>query len=116
MALFAGRSRENLLRALDQDLRLLLPADPGRERLLEYVHWFDPRARLAGAGRINVDDSREVYILRAAAIDPDVAAQAGVPAGLTVAFFMQNNPRGVPFSLDGPLNSKGELYEPRSGC
>ncbi len=111
MALFAGRSRENLLRALDQDLRLLLPADPGRERLLEYVHRFDPRARLAGAGRINVDDSREVYILRAAAIGPDVAAQAGVPAGLTVAFFMQNNPRGVPFSLDGPLNSKGELYD-----
>jgi len=92
-------------------VRLLLPADPGREQLLEYVHLFDPRARLAGAGRINVDGEREVHITQGSAIGPDVAAEAGIPVQLTAAFFVQNNPRGVPFSLDGPLNTKGELYE-----
>jgi hypothetical protein len=111
MALFAARALENLVRALHRDVRLLLAADPGREQLLECVHLFDPRARLAGAGRINVDNEREVYITRASAIEPDVAAEAGVPAGVTAAFFVQNNPRGVPFSLDGPVNTKGELYE-----
>ena len=45
MALFAGRERSNLVRALNRDVRLLLPSDPGRERLLEYVRLFDPRAQ-----------------------------------------------------------------------
>jgi hypothetical protein len=111
MALFTARARENLVRALHRDLRLLLPADPGRERLLDYVRLFDPRARLAGAGRINVDNEREVYLTRVSVIAPDVAAEARVPAGMTAAFFVQNITRGVPFSTLGPMNSKGELYD-----
>jgi hypothetical protein len=97
--------------ALRRDLRLLLPADPGRERLLEYVHLFDPRATPAMAGRINVDDERDLYLTKGSPIAPDVAAEVSVPAGMTVAFFVQNTPRGVPFSTIGPLNTKKELYE-----
>lgn len=111
MALFAARERKNLVRALHRDLRLLLPADPGREELLGYVRLFDPRARLGGAGRINVDNMREVYLTRGSAIDPGVAAEAGVPAGMTAAYFVQNVTRGMPYSLSGPLNTRGELYE-----
>jgi hypothetical protein len=108
---FAARARENLVRALRRDIRLLLPADPGRDRLLEYVRLFNPDARPATAGRIDVGNSREVYLTRVSEIGPDVAAEAGVPAGIAAAFFVQNLTRGEPFSLSGPQNSKGELYE-----
>jgi len=110
MALFGPGTRQHMLVSLRRDLRLLLPADPGRDRLLEYVHLFDPRARLAMAGRIDVGNERDLYITEGLPIDPEVAAETGVPAGMTMAFFVQNNPRGVPFSTIGPLNSKKELY------
>jgi hypothetical protein len=97
--------------ALHRDMRLLLPADPGRERLLEYVHLFDPRAKLAMGGRIDVGNERDFYLTEGLAITPDVAAEASVPAGMTTAFFVQNNPRGIPFSTIGPINTKKELYE-----
>jgi hypothetical protein len=70
------------------------------------VHLFDPRARLGAAGRINVDNLREVYITRGSVIEPDVAAEAGVPAGMTVAFFAQNVQRGT-----GTVSTKKEQYE-----
>jgi hypothetical protein len=111
MALFAARERGNLVRALNRDLRLLLPADPGREQLLECVRLFDPRARAGAAGRINVDNMREIYITRGSVIGPDIAAEAGVPAGMTVAFFAQNIQRGIPFSTSGPLNTKKEQLD-----
>jgi hypothetical protein len=111
MALFAARERKNLVRALNRDVRLLLPADPGREQLLEYVHLFDPRARLAAAGRINIDNMREIYLTRGSVIEPDIAAEARVPAGMGVAFFAQNIRRGEPFSLSGPLNTRKEQFD-----
>jgi hypothetical protein len=104
MALFAGRVRRNLARALRRDIRLLLPADPGRERMLEYVHLFDPRARLASRGSINVDNTREVYLTRSLPVGPDVAAEAGVPDGMGVAFFVMNVQRGGP-------STKKEQYD-----
>jgi hypothetical protein len=104
MALFAGRVRRNLVGALQRDLRLLLPADPGREQMLGYVHLFDPRARLASRGSINVDNMREVYLTRSLPIEPDVAAEAGVPDGMGVAFFVTNVQRGG-------VSTKKEQYE-----
>jgi hypothetical protein len=109
MALFGPGTRKHMLVALRRDLRLLLPADPGRDRLIEYVHLFDPRARPAMGGRIDVGDERDFYITEGLAITPEVAAEAGVPAGMTMAYFVQNSERGVvPWGT--PLNSKQELY------
>jgi hypothetical protein len=99
-----------MLMSLRRDLRLLLPADPGRDQLLEYVHLFDPRAKPAMGARIDVGGMRDFYLTEGLEITPDVAADTGVPAGMTMAFFVQNNPRGVPFSTIGPLNTKKELY------
>ena len=110
MALFGPGTQQHMLVSLRRDLRLLLPADPGRDRLIEYVHLFDPRARVAMAGRIDVGNERDLYITEGLQIVPEVAAEVGVPAGMTMAFFVQNNPRGVPFSTIGPLNTKKELY------
>jgi hypothetical protein len=104
MAFFAGRARQNLVRALQRDVRLLLPADPGREQMLEYVHLFDPRARLASRGSINVDNMREVYLTRSLPIEPDVAAEADIPDGMGVAFFVTNVQRGG-------LSTKKEQHE-----
>lgn len=111
MALFAGRERTNLVRALGRDVRLLLPSDPGRERLLEYVRLFDPRARAVAADRINVDDMREVYITRGLAIEPEVAAEAGVPAGLKVAFFLSNTARAQPFNWSEVQQKNKDQYD-----
>src|ERR1700760_2791752 len=98
MALFAGRERGNLVRALGADVRLLLPADPGQGQLLEYVRLFNPRAQPTSAGSINVDDAREVYLTRGSVIEPDVASEAGVPAGMRMAFFISKTTRARPFS------------------
>lgn len=111
MALFAARERDHLRQALGRDLRLLLPEDPGRERLLECVRLFDPRARKGSGGRIDVMDSREIYLTRGAEIEPDVAAEAGVPAGMTTAYFVQNLERPLPFSTSGGVNSRQELRD-----
>jgi hypothetical protein len=100
MALFAGRTERGLLRWLQRgDVRLLLPADPGPERLLEYVHLFDPRARLASRDSINVDSMREVYLSRGYPIEPDVAAAARIPDGMGVAYFVTKTTRAQPFSI-----------------
>lgn len=111
MALFPTRERDHLRRALARDLRLLLPEDPGREGMLEYVRLFDPRARKASGGRIDVWDSREIYLTRGAEITPDVAAEAGIPGTMTAAYFVQNLERPLPFSTSGGINSKKELRD-----
>jgi hypothetical protein len=111
MALFAGRERSNLVRALGADVRLLLPSDPGRERFLEYVRLFDPRAQLASAGSINVDDAREVYLTRGLVIEPDVASEAGVPAGMTMAFFVSKTTRARPFSWSDVQQKNKDQYD-----
>lgn len=79
-------------------MRLLLPADPGPGQMLEYVHLFDPRAELASHDSINVDSVREVYLSRGYPIEPDVAAEANVPDGMGVAYFVTKTTRAQPFS------------------
>jgi hypothetical protein len=99
MALFGGRSRPDLLRWLKRgDVRLLLPADPGPEQMLEYVRLFDPRATLAAHGSINVDSMREIYLSRGYPISQDLAAAAAIPDGMGVAYFVTKTTRAQPFS------------------
>jgi hypothetical protein len=111
MTLFAGRERRNLVRWLRRDVRLLLPADPGRERMLECVRLFDPRARLASRDSINVDNMREVYLSRGVVIEPDVAAETGVPDGMGVAFFVTATARAQPFSASDVNRKTKEHYD-----
>lgn len=111
VTLFAGRERQNLLRWLGRDVRLLLPADPGREQMLEYVHLLDPRARLSTRDTINVDNLREVYLSRGVVIEPDVAAEAGVPDGMGVAFFVTATARAQPFSMSDVNRKTKEHYD-----
>jgi hypothetical protein len=111
MGLFAARERRALVRALSRDVRLLLPGDPGRERLLECVRLFDPRARLAAGGSISVDGVREVYLTRVSVIGPDVAAEAGVPGGMGAAVFVSATARAIPLDWPDVQRKTREHYE-----
>lgn len=99
MTLFAGRARQNLVHWLRRgDVRLLLPADPGPERMLECVRLFNPHARLASRGSINVDGINEIYLSRGYPVEPDVAAEAGIPGGPGTAFFVTKSTRAQPYN------------------
>lgn len=98
MTLFSGRARKNLVHWLRRgDVRLLLPADPGPERMLECVRQFSPYARPASRGSINADGMNEIYLSRAFPVDPDMAAEAGIPGGLGAAFFVSKTTRARPY-------------------
>jgi hypothetical protein len=99
MALFAGRTRPDLLRWLKRgDVRLLLPTDPGPGQMLKYARLFDPRAKSAAHGSINVDNMRQIYLSRGYPVDTNIAAAADIPDGLGVAFFVTKTNRAEPFS------------------
>jgi len=99
MTLFAGRARQNLVRWLKRgDVRLLLPADPGPERMLECVRLFDPRAKPVSHGAVNVDGMREVNLSRAYPIDPELAAEAGIPGEFGAAYFVGKTTRAQPYN------------------
>jgi hypothetical protein len=49
MGLWAGRRRQRLVHDLRSHMRLLLPEDPGRERMVDLMRLFDPAAGPAGA-------------------------------------------------------------------
>lgn len=66
--------------------------------MLEHVHLFDPRARPASRGSINVDSVREIYLSPGYSIDPDVAAEAEIPDGMGVAFFVTKTTRAQPYN------------------
>ena len=99
MTLFAGRARQNLVRWLRRgDVRLLLPADPGPERMLECVRLFSPYARPGPRGSINADGVNEIYLSRGYPVEPDVADEVGIPAGLGAAFFVTKTTRAQPYN------------------
>lgn len=87
MALF--RSREaKLQRALTKDVRLLLPTAPDPDQLLAAARLFSPDARLISGSRLAADEAQHVILLPATAVDQAAAAAAGLPAGITAAYFV----------------------------
>ena len=111
MGLWAGRQHRRLVHALQTSLRLLVPEDPGRERLAELVRLFDPNAKLAGAGRIVVDAQSRIYLTRPAEVGREAAAEADVPAGLPVAYFVQLLGRSVPLDMAGLEREQRKLRD-----
>ena len=70
--------------------------------MAELVQLFDPSARLAGAGRISVDAERRIHLTRPVAVDvPVPAAEARVPPGLSVAYFVQLQGRSARVDMSG---------------
>ncbi len=83
MALFGSQRRlENALRS---KVRLIVPADPGREQLLAAVQLYDPRARRDG-DKIGVE-SGSVLLTAPTEIDAETARRAGLPPGMSAVYF-----------------------------
>jgi hypothetical protein len=87
MALFRSRD-ETMLTSLTRGVRLTLPADPGPDRMLDACQQYSPSAKphRRNPGTIYADGNH--FCLHSpVAISPEMAAQAGLPADITCAFF-----------------------------
>ncbi|HTZ30778.1 MAG TPA: hypothetical protein VMC83_42715 [Streptosporangiaceae bacterium] len=90
MALFRSRSHDDkVLWSLTKAIRLLLPADPGFDRMLDACQQYQPSAR---PSRMNHDwicaDGQHFRVHGANAVSPDMAAQAGLPGDITCVFYV----------------------------
>jgi hypothetical protein len=90
MALFRSRSHDDkVIWSLTKAVRLLLPADPGFDRMLDACQQYQPSAR---PSRMNHDwicaDGQHFRVHGASAVSPDQAAQAGLPGDITCAFYV----------------------------
>lgn len=90
------RTRRQFAKDLREGIRLLLPEDPGRDRMLETVRLFDTHARHVMGHRIAVDLLEDIHLTSPEAVDPEIAAEAGVPPGMTVAYFAQVTTHAAP--------------------
>jgi hypothetical protein len=90
MALFRSRSHDDkVLWSLTKAIRLLLPADPGFDRMLDACQQYRPSAR---PSRMNHDwicaDGQHFRVHGANAVSPDLASQAGLPGDITCVFYV----------------------------
>jgi hypothetical protein len=87
MALFRSHD-DKLLWSLTKGIRLLLPADPGFDQMLNACQQYRPTAR---PSRMNRDwicaDGQHLRLHRPTAISPEMAMRAGLPADITCVFF-----------------------------
>jgi hypothetical protein len=81
-----GSREAGLVRSLKTQIRLLLPADPGLERMLDAVMQYNPGAEPASRGRINVDGSLRLHA--PLEVDAAAAAAAQLPPDITAACFV----------------------------
>lgn len=113
MALFRSHD-DKLLWSLTKGIRLLLPADPGFDRMLDACQQYQPTAR---PSRMNRDwicaDGQHLRLHRATAVSPDMAMRAGLPADITCAFF--NDWDGAEVGLNTQQRKQlGKQYQQKS--
>jgi hypothetical protein len=79
---------DKLLWSLTKGIRLLLPSDPGPERLLDACQQYSPQARPSKLNRDwIVADGGHYRLHRPNSINAEMAARASLPADITCAFF-----------------------------
>lgn len=114
MALF--RSHEDkVLWSLTKAIRLLLPADPGFDQMLDACRQYRPSAR---PSRINHDwivaDGQHFRLHQPGPVSPDRAAQAGLPSDITCVFYVDWD--GAEVGLNTQQRKQlGEQYRQKSG-
>jgi hypothetical protein len=114
MALFRSHD-DKLLWSLTKGIRLLLPADPGFDRMLDACQQYRPTAR---PSRINRDwicaDGQHLRLHRPNAIRPEMAMRAGLPADITYVYF--NDWDGAEVGLNTQQRKQlGRQYQRKSG-
>lgn len=114
MPLIKGR-RSRLVHSLTKSIRLLLPADPGPERMLEAVRLYSPAARRAAGGIVLVDGAH--FALSAATrVEPDVASEAGLPPDVTAAFFPSWTLARHAGETQQDVDRRKRRYQAQSAC
>jgi len=83
--------RATLVQSLTQSVRLLLPADPGPDRMLDAVREYNPAARHSVGGGINVDGGH-FTLTSALEVDADLGREAGLSPDITAAYFADWQP------------------------
>jgi hypothetical protein len=116
MALFRSRSHDDkVLWSLTKAIRLLLPADPGFDRMLDACQQYQPSAR---PSRMNHDwicaDGQHFRLHGANAVSPDMAAQAGLPGDITCVFYVDWDGAEVGFNTQ-QRKQLGEQYRQKAG-
>jgi hypothetical protein len=111
----AKRRQSNQLHVLTKSIRLLLPADPGPERMLEIIRLYSPAARRKAAGRILVD-GEHLSLSPVMPVDPGMAREAGLPADITAAYFPSwTTARTIGVSRQD-LDKRKRRYQAQSAC
>lgn len=94
MPLFRTRNAK-LLQSLTSGMRLLLPEDPGPDRMLDAVRQFRPEAGLYGdrifleavqAADVRLGRAFGVHLSKAFPVDAGLGREAQLPADITVAY------------------------------
>jgi hypothetical protein len=87
MALF--RSRDDKIQwNLTKAVRLLLPENPGPDRMLDAAKQYTPAAKPSRLNREAIClDGRHFFLHPGRHVTPDMAARAGLPPDITCAFF-----------------------------
>jgi hypothetical protein len=114
LALF--RSHEDkVLWSLTKAIRLLLPADPGFDRMLDACRQYRPEARPSRMNRNWIcADGQHFRLHQAAPVSPDLAVRAGLPADITCAFYTDWD--GAEVGLNTQQRKQlGEQYRQKSG-
>jgi hypothetical protein len=114
MALFRSHE-EKVLWSLTRGIRLLLPADPGFDRMLDACQQYRSTAR---PSRLHHDwicaDGQHFRLHQAAAVDPEMAAHAGLPTDITCVFYTDWD--GAEVGLKTRQRKQlGEQYRQKSG-
>jgi hypothetical protein len=88
MALFRSHD-DKVLWSLTKAIRLLLPADPGFDRMLDACQQYRPAAR---PSRLNHDwicaDGQHFRVHQATPVGPGMAMRAGLPGDITCVFYV----------------------------
>ena len=77
---------DKLLHGLTKSTRLLLPTDPGRERMLDALRQYHPLARHGLLGGFHADGG-SLNLIGPRAIEPEMAVAAHLPVDITTAYF-----------------------------
>ena len=114
MALFRSHD-DKVLWSLTKAIRLLLPADPGHDQLLDACRQYRPDARPSRLNRDRiVADGQHFRLHRASPVKPESAVRAGLPSDITCVCYVDWDGAEVGLST-AQRKRLGETYRQLSG-
>jgi hypothetical protein len=107
--------RRKLIESLTQSIRLLMPADPGLERMLDAVRQYNPAAKRTIGGGVCVD-GKHFYLGPPVEIDAELPREADLPPGITAARFVNWVLARSPGESKADLRDRDKTYRAQARC